>query len=730
MELRQMIRWVIDPASYAKVLSEGLALGQKLGENVLRGVGNVEQRIQSRFSTMGQQAGEAFGKALPFSIGMAIERAVEFAIEKLKEITVALAHTAGEVQRVGIEFDSVFGAAGDSLDRFLSKSAPFYGTTSLALREMAANLGAMSVGFGMSRDGAASFVERLVTLTGDIATFKGQRFDETLHAVTGALVGITRPMHMLGVMITEATIKEEAFRITGKKHEEDLTQQEKALAALNVMYSLATPMMGAAERQQGSLNLVWQQMGAVVGDVFNKVAQDLIPTFAELLEWLKKQDWIGTSLDMALRIFGTLLQGVQQGVILFVEQTKVMYHSWNLMNEAMALSTAKFMKVLPWADKAYWKNVEKEASEGMDKTVAALKASAGQIVTQLSHMPDLFGEHYKLPTHAPGPMAPKAGAPDKNDPKELDKQVALIREGMKHEATRAEALKRSADLQARISAMLKAGVKDYETQVHLEKLMHELRDSDADAATEALRLRHADIQAMDKSEEKLRAIRQLKAAANTQRMNAKTEEEIKEWDKLLKSVNADLNAFSLPEQFVSAYEDAISGTERWSDALKELASDGRIVNTIMGSLGKGAARSMLTELRDLAHGKAIQNIAQGIEWLGHGIWDAAHLNPQAGAEFAAAGQAFAAAAEWGLLSGAAGVARGGSAAASAPGQTGGAQAAGSSTLPPVTYIYLDPLDADNVRAHQVVGGIVMQSIERGVVVLPTAAAPSSVRGNR
>lgn len=182
-------------------------------------------------------------------------------------------------------------------------------------------------------------------------------------------------------------------------------------------------------------------------------------------------------------------------------------------------------------------------------------------------------------------------------------------------------------------------------------------------------------------------------------------------------------AGSVPTQFTSvsdAFDDMLADMRdnsadiaddiagHFSDAFAQMKKDGFTLNSILSNLGKGLAKSILSEITKVAKGEALQALANAIKFTAIGIGQAATGNPNSGKSFAAAGTFAKSAIAWGALAGAVGSIGGGGGGGESGGGGGSSDNTNSSIdnsnkTGPEIHIYLDGVDPRNPRHQEVVG---------------------------
>ncbi|MFH6966483.1 hypothetical protein [Flavobacterium sp. FlaQc-28] len=167
--------------------------------------------------------------------------------------------------------------------------------------DMAAAFGDMATSMGLSTNQAAKMSTSLVSLAGDLASFKNIGIDQANTALTAIFTGETESLKKLGIVITEVNLKQYALNSGIKKNFDVMSQAEKVQLRYNYILSVTKNSQGDFQRTSGeaanqtrifteSLKQVGQQLGAVVLPLFIKMitaVNDKIKAFSKLSEGTK-----------------------------------------------------------------------------------------------------------------------------------------------------------------------------------------------------------------------------------------------------------------------------------------------------------------------------------------------------------------------------------------------------------------------------------------------------------
>lgn len=182
-----------------------------------------------------------------------------------------------QVLAVGNQFDTVFGDGLGGLLRERTEDLRLMaGLTRRQAQELLAGAGSMAQGFGMSQQAAADFSQQVLELSADLASFNNVPTADAAQLVQSALIGNTEAARSLKINFTALDVTNRALANTGKSAAASLTQEEKALAALEVMAERAGPQIGDLNRTQNDSDNVAKQLAGSYAQVKESLAAVLV----------------------------------------------------------------------------------------------------------------------------------------------------------------------------------------------------------------------------------------------------------------------------------------------------------------------------------------------------------------------------------------------------------------------------------------------------------------------
>ena len=158
------------------------------------------------------------------------------------------------------------------------------GRSTHMLLEMATSVQDLLVPLGFARGDAARLSVDLVELASDVASFNNMADTDVLNNFRSGLVGNHEVLYRFGVVINEAALKAELFRMGITKSMDEVTAAEKAQARLNLILAGTTDAQGDAIRTARSLANETKGLKREFDTLAQTVSKVLAPVFLFLVK--------------------------------------------------------------------------------------------------------------------------------------------------------------------------------------------------------------------------------------------------------------------------------------------------------------------------------------------------------------------------------------------------------------------------------------------------------------
>ncbi len=184
------------------------------------------------------------------------------------------------------KFKAVFGPATDEMNEKVQELRKTIPSTTAEMQDSLATFAAMAKAFGMNSKAAGMFSVEMVKIAGDIASFHNLPIEDAFTKIRSAISGEFEPMKQLGIVINEATIKQEALNLAIYEGTGQLGPAQKALAVQSIMIrNLGEANGDAAATADSAANRV-KFLRAELLETGTKIGTTALPAILALTEGL------------------------------------------------------------------------------------------------------------------------------------------------------------------------------------------------------------------------------------------------------------------------------------------------------------------------------------------------------------------------------------------------------------------------------------------------------------
>ena len=166
--------------------------------------------------------------------------------------TLRMFEFASSVEEQGSKAAVVFGANIGRVREELADLGREVGRSRYELLNMASTLQDTFVPLGFTREAAAELSLQMTRLAVDVGSFNNVASDQVAVAFQSAIVGNHETVRRFGIVITEATLKAEAYASGIAEVGDELTQQDKIQARINLILAGTSDAQGDAARTAGT----------------------------------------------------------------------------------------------------------------------------------------------------------------------------------------------------------------------------------------------------------------------------------------------------------------------------------------------------------------------------------------------------------------------------------------------------------------------------------------------
>lgn len=248
----------------------------------LKDVNRKLKQFDKNVDTTAKKAQRNFNK-----IGTAVKVVLgAVVVQQLAQAGMAAIKFASSVEEMQSKSSVVFGAFTQDVRNALSDFGDEVGRSTFELEGMASTIQDTFVPMGFARGEAAKLSVELTKLAVDVASFNNASDTETMRAFQSALIGNHETVRQFGIVITEATLQQELYRMGVTKNSKDVDNATKVQARMNLILKGTTDAHGDAARTSGSFANTSKALGAALDELLVNVVTPLLPALTKMVRGL------------------------------------------------------------------------------------------------------------------------------------------------------------------------------------------------------------------------------------------------------------------------------------------------------------------------------------------------------------------------------------------------------------------------------------------------------------
>lgn len=225
---------------------------------------------------------EAFGAGVQ-RLGL---RLASIATAAFAPLGIAAVKAASDAEESLSRFAQVFGREADAAGKFADDLARRVGRSGLAARDALGTFQSFFTGLGFAAPEARELSQTLTELAIDFASFNNLSDEEGIERFISALSGSSEVLDRFGINIKQAALEQELLRMGISKSWTEVTEQEKALARLNVIMRAMGDQgaVGDATRTADSFANRMKRLRGELRDAAVAIGRALLPVLTPLVQ--------------------------------------------------------------------------------------------------------------------------------------------------------------------------------------------------------------------------------------------------------------------------------------------------------------------------------------------------------------------------------------------------------------------------------------------------------------
>jgi hypothetical protein len=179
-----------------------------------------------------------------------------------------------------------FGESSKEVEAFAKTTLKSFGIAEGSALEMASLFGDMGTSMGLTQQQASGMSTSLVGLAGDLSSFKNIRLDIAQTALASIFTGETESLKKLGIVMTEANLKQFALEEGITKTIKQMTQAEKVQLRYNFVISKSQNALGDYARTSDGVANSTRNLQESVKELGEQFGKELLPIASDVIRVL------------------------------------------------------------------------------------------------------------------------------------------------------------------------------------------------------------------------------------------------------------------------------------------------------------------------------------------------------------------------------------------------------------------------------------------------------------
>jgi hypothetical protein len=207
-----------------------------------------------------------------------------FALKIGKDAIGAASDFSEEISKARV----IFGDASKDIEKFAETAADSLGQSKKQAVNAASTFATLGKAAGLTGKDLSKFSIGFVKLASDLASFNNTSPEDAIQAIGAALRGEAEPIRRYGILLNDATLKNEALALgLIKTTKEALSPANKVLAAQEAIYKQTSDAQGDFARTSDGLANSQRQLAANIEDVKIQLGEVLLPIILKVSDIVK-----------------------------------------------------------------------------------------------------------------------------------------------------------------------------------------------------------------------------------------------------------------------------------------------------------------------------------------------------------------------------------------------------------------------------------------------------------
>lgn len=204
---------------------------------------------------------------------------------------------ASDFTETSSKFDAAFGDMADSSREFANQLARDMNRSRVQMQNFMADTMAMAKPILENAKAADTLSRAISALAVDLGSFFNAADTDALQALHSGLVGMTTPLRRYGIVLLDATIQQEAYRLGLQKTTKDMSEAEKMALRFVQILRQTRDAQGDAILTGASFENQLKALQSSFADLSVELGQELLPYALAAVKWARDMIEAFRSLD-------------------------------------------------------------------------------------------------------------------------------------------------------------------------------------------------------------------------------------------------------------------------------------------------------------------------------------------------------------------------------------------------------------------------------------------------
>ena len=205
------------------------------------------------------------------------------------QIGVKAIESASDLEESLSKVEQIFGGSGKEVVKFSKTTAKNLGISQRDALDAASTFATFGKSAGLAGQDLVDFGSDFTELAADFASFYNTTPEEAITAIGAAFRGEAEPIRKYGILLDDATLKQQASEDGIYDGVGALTAQEKVLASSRVIMEQSTDAQGDFERTSDGLANQTRITKARIEDLKGEIGQGLLPVVLTMVSYFQDE---------------------------------------------------------------------------------------------------------------------------------------------------------------------------------------------------------------------------------------------------------------------------------------------------------------------------------------------------------------------------------------------------------------------------------------------------------